>query len=46
MTASGASPSLNGIAGILDIVKNSERERAQMRAALERIQGILADALD
>jgi len=43
--ASGATPSMNGIAGILDMVRNSERERAQLRAALERVQGILADAL-
>ena len=41
----GAGPSLNGIAGILDAVKNSERERASLRAALERVQGILVDAL-
>jgi len=42
---SGAGPSLNGIAGILDMVKNSERERTQLRAALERIQTVLAAAL-
>jgi hypothetical protein len=36
---------LDNIAGILDAVKNSERDRAAMRTALERIQGILADAL-
>jgi hypothetical protein len=42
-TSGGAN--LNGIAGILDAVKNSERERAQMRAALEKIQALLADAL-
>ena len=41
-----AAPSgLDGIAGILDAVKNSERERAQLRGALEKIQAILADAL-
>jgi hypothetical protein len=43
MTTGGAS--LGGFAGILDAVKNSERERAQMRAALEKIQALLADAL-
>lgn len=41
-----ATPSgLDGIAGILDAVKNSERERTQLRGALEKIQAILADAL-
>jgi hypothetical protein len=37
--------SLDGIAGILDVVKNAERQRSQMRAALEKIQGVIADAL-
>ena len=41
----GASPSLNGIAGILDMVKNSDRERAQLRGALEKIQAVIADVL-
>ena len=41
----GASASMDGLAGILDAVKSSERERTQLRAALERIHGILADAL-
>jgi hypothetical protein len=36
---------LDGIAGILDAVKSSERERSQMRTALERIQALIADAL-
>lgn len=43
-----ASASLNGLSGldgILSAVKQSERERTQMRAALERIQVVLADAL-
>ena len=42
---SGPSPSLNSIAGILDMVKNSERERTQLRGAIERIQSLVADAL-
>jgi transposase-like protein len=42
---SGASPSLNGIAGILDMVKNAESERARLRTALEKIQTVLASAL-
>lgn len=40
-----SSNGVDRIAGILAVVKNSERERTQLRAALERIQGILADAL-
>lgn len=35
----------DGIAGILDAVKNGERERTQMRAALEKIGSILSDVL-
>jgi hypothetical protein len=42
---SSGSTSLDGLAGILDAVKNSERERVQMRAALEKIQAVIADAL-
>jgi hypothetical protein len=40
-----ASSSMGGIDGILDAVKNSERERVQLRGALERIQTLVADAL-
>ena len=40
--AASASANLNGI---LAAAKNSERERTQMRAALERIQAVVADAL-
>ena len=40
-----ASASIDGLAGILDAVKSSERERMQLRGALQRIHGILADAL-
>lgn len=43
--AASSSSSFDGIAGILDAVKNSERERAQLRAALEKIQAMVADAL-
>ena len=42
---SAASANMNGLAGILDAVKNGERERVQLRAALEKIQAVLADAL-
>jgi hypothetical protein len=42
-TSGGAS--LDGLAGILDAVKNSERERTQMRAALEKIGSILSGVL-
>jgi hypothetical protein len=34
-----SSNGLDGIAGILDLVKSSECEKAQLRTALERIQG-------
>jgi transposase-like protein len=40
-----ASAGLDGLAGILDSVKNAERERTQLRAALEKVQALLADAL-
>lgn len=40
-----AAAGFDGIAGILDAVKNSERERSQLRAALERIQSLVSDAL-
>ncbi|MEO5617279.1 MAG: hypothetical protein ABIS67_05880 [Candidatus Eisenbacteria bacterium] len=40
-----AAASLDGFAGIVEAVKNGERERAQLRAALGRIQGILAETL-
>lgn len=40
-----AAAGLDGLSGILEMVKNSERERAQLRGALEKIQSILADAL-
>jgi hypothetical protein len=43
--AAAAAASLNGLDGILAAVKNSERDRTQMRAALERIQVVVADAL-
>ena len=39
------SKNLNGIDGILAVVQSAERERAQLRAALERIQTVLAAAL-
>lgn len=42
----GASaPQLDGLGAILEAVKNSERERAQLRGALERIQAVLRDVL-
>jgi hypothetical protein len=37
--------SLDGLAGLLDAVKGADRERSQLRAALERIQSVIADAL-
>jgi hypothetical protein len=40
-----AGSGLDGIEGILAAVQNSSRERTQMRAALEKIQGVIASAL-
>src|SRR6266436_4337315 len=40
-----ASTGLDGLSGILDAIKDSQRERAHMRTALERIQAVLADVL-
>ena len=37
--------SLNGLGDLLDAVKNSERERVQLRAALTKIQAVLSDVL-
>ena len=36
---------MDGLDGIVAAVKNNERERAQLRGALERIQGIIGEAL-
>ena len=36
---------MDGLAGIVAAVKNTERERTQLRGALEKIQAVLADAL-
>lgn len=36
---------LDGIAGIVAAVQSSERERAHLRAALEKIQAVIADVL-
>ena len=36
---------MDGIAGILEMVKNADRERAQLRAVLEKIQAVLNGAL-
>lgn len=38
-------PAMHGLAGILAAVTNSERDRAAMRAALQRVQDIVADTL-
>jgi transposase-like protein len=42
-SASGSS--MDGLSGILEMVKNSDRERSAMRSALERIQALVNDAL-
>ena len=36
---------MNGLAGLLDAGKGTERERAALRAALEKILSVIADAL-
>ena len=36
---------MDGLQGILAALQNSERDRVAMRAALERIQGVIADVL-
>ena len=40
-----AAPSMDGLQSIVAAVKNTERERTQLRGALEKIQAVLADAL-
>ena len=40
-----ASGGLDGLGGILDAVRNSERERAALRSALEKIQALVSSAL-
>jgi hypothetical protein len=40
-----ATTGMDGLEGIVAAVKNNERERAQLRGALERIQGIIGEAL-
>ena len=42
--ATGSS-GLDGIASVLEAVKNSQRERERMQATLEKIQAVIADAL-
>ena len=43
--ATSSSPKIDGLAGILDAVQNSERQRVQLREALEKIQAVLVNAL-
>lgn len=43
--AAPAMAKLDGIAGIVAAVQASERERARLRAALEKVQAVLADVL-
>jgi hypothetical protein len=40
-----ASTAVEGLDGILAAVKNSERERTELRAALEKIRGVIAGVL-
>lgn len=43
--SSGGGSSMDGLAGILDMVKNSDRERAALRTALEKIQAVIEGVL-
>src|SRR5436190_20224555 len=43
--AAPATRNHDGLAGIVEMVKNTERERMRLRGALEKIQAVLADAL-
>ena len=43
--AKAATSSFGDLSGILAAVQGSERERKQMRAALERVQAVIAEAL-
>ena len=38
-------PSTDGLAGIADLVKSVEQDRARLRQAMQRIQELVADAL-
>jgi transposase len=40
-----ATAQIDGLASILEAVKGAERERAQLRAVLEKLQSVIADAL-
>jgi len=40
-----ATASMDGLESIVAAVRNTERERTQLRGALEKIQAVLADAL-
>ena len=40
-----AAPSLDGLADIVNAVKNAESDRIRMRAALEKIQAVIDDVL-
>ena len=44
-TSTAAATAASDLDGILAAVKNGERERVRMRAALERIQAMIADVL-
>jgi hypothetical protein len=36
---------VDGIAGIVEAVRNAERERARFRGVLEKLQSVIAEAL-
>lgn len=43
--AAGTTVGLDSLAGIVDAVRNAERERNHLRSVLERLQAVVADAL-
>jgi len=43
--SSSGDSGMDGLAGILDMVKNSDRERAALRTALEKIQAVIEGVL-
>jgi hypothetical protein len=44
-SAKGAGAQLDGLSNLLAVVKGVEQERAMLRAALEKVQSVLAAAL-
>lgn len=43
--AAATNPSADGLGSILEMVKQTDRERTQLRVALQKIQSLVAEAL-